>query len=128
MFAVIKTGGKQYKVAKDDVIAVEKLDGKVGDKIEIKDVLMLGGAKEDGSDAVIGAPFVAGASVKTEVVEQGRGAKIIVFKMKRRKGYRRKQGHRQALTTLKILDIKTKAKKAVAKKTATSEEPAAEES
>jgi large subunit ribosomal protein L21 len=118
MFAVLKTGGKQYKVAKDDVIKVEKLAGEAGDKIELKEILMLGGAKEDGSDAVVGTPLVAGASVKAEVLEQGRGNKIIVFKKKRRQNYRRKKGHRQDLTVLRILDIKAKAKKAAPKKAA----------
>ena len=121
MFAVIKTGGKQYKVAKDDVIKVEKLAGSAGDKVEFKEILMLGGAKEDGSDAVVGTPLVSGASVKAEVLEQGRGDKIIVFKKKRRHNYRRKKGHRQDLTVVKILDIKGKKaapKKAAAKKDA----------
>ncbi len=127
MFAVIKTGGKQYKVAKDDIISVEKLAGDAGDHVEFSDILMLGGKKEDGSDAVIGAPLIKGASVAAEVLEQGRGAKIIVFKKKRRHNYRRKKGHRQDLTVVKILDIQAKAKKATpakvagapAKKTAT---------
>ncbi len=121
MFAVIKTGGKQYKVAKDDIIKVEKLAGEAGDTIEFKDVLMVGGAKDDGSDATVGTPLVAGASVKAEVLEQGRGDKIIVFKKKRRHNYRRKKGHRQDLTVVKILDIKGKKaapKKAAAKKAA----------
>jgi large subunit ribosomal protein L21 len=118
MFAVLKTGGKQYKVAKDDVIKVEKLAGEAGDKVEFKEILMLGGAKDDGSDAVVGTPLVAGASVKAEVLEQGRGEKIIVFKKKRRQNYRRKKGHRQDLTVLRILDIKAKAKKAAPKKAA----------
>lgn len=123
MFAVIKTGGKQYKVAKDDVISVEKLAGDAGDRIEFTQVLMLGGKKEDGSDAVIGAPMIQGASVAAEVLEQGRGAKIIVFKKKRRQNYRRKQGHRQDLTVLRILDINAKAKKAASKKAATAKTP-----
>jgi len=118
MFAVIKTGGKQYKVAKNDVISVERLAGDAGDKVAFTDVLMLGGAKEDGSDAVIGAPMVPGASVAAEVVEQGRGAKIIVFKKKRRHNYRRKKGHRQDLTMVRILDVQAKAKKAAPKKAA----------
>ncbi len=105
MYAVIKTGGKQYKVATDDLIAVEKLAGKAGDKVVIGDVLMLSGSKGDGSDAVVGTPMIEGASVAAEVVEQGRGDKIIVFKKKRRHNYRRKKGHRQSLTTLRILEI-----------------------
>ncbi len=129
MFAVIKTGGKQYKVAKDDVISVEKLAGDAGDRVEFTDILMLGGTKEDGGDAVIGAPMVPGASVSAEVLEQGRGAKIIVFKKKRRQNYRRKKGHRQDLTVVKILDINAKAKKAAPKKAApakTADAPAKE--
>ena len=105
MYAVIKTGGKQYKVDPGDVIAVEKLSAKAGDKVVIGDVLMLSGSKGDGSDAVVGSPLIEGASVSAEVVEQGRGDKIIVFKKKRRHNYRRKKGHRQALTTLRILEI-----------------------
>ncbi|NNG05882.1 MAG: 50S ribosomal protein L21 [Inquilinus sp.] len=102
MFAVIRTGGKQYKVAKDDIIQVEKLDAEPGAKLSLDEVLMVDGGK----GVTVGAPLVAGASVKAEVLEQARGPKIIVFKMKRRQGYRRKAGHRQDLTVLKITDIK----------------------
>ena len=105
MFAVIRSGGKQYKVAKDDVIQVEKLDAEPGAKLSLDEVLMVGGGK----GVTVGAPLVAGASVKAEVLEQARGPKIIVFKMKRRQGYRRKAGHRQDLTVLKITDIKASA-------------------
>jgi len=101
MFAVIKTGGKQYKVAKDDVIEVEKLDAAAGKSVELKDVLMLG----EGGKVEIGQPLVKGASVKAEVVKQTRGEKVIVFKKRRRKNYRRKKGHRQDLTVLKITAI-----------------------
>lgn len=101
MYAVIKTGGKQYKVAKDDVILVERLDGEPGKTVEIGDVLMIGGA--DGTK--VGTPLVTGAKVTAEVVEQTRGDKVIVFKKKRRHNYRRKKGHRQDLTRLKITDI-----------------------
>ncbi len=115
MFAVIKTGGKQYKVTQDDIITVEKLPAAAGEKVQFGDVLMVT-TSEDGSDAVIGTPFVDGASVSAEVVEQTRGDKIIIFKKKRRQGYRRKNGHRQDLTTLKILEISAKGgKKAAAK-------------
>ncbi len=107
MFAVIKTGGKQYKVAQDDILTVEKLPAAAGDKIVIGDVLMLVG-KDDGSDAVVGTPFIEGASVSAEVVEQTRGDKVIIFKKKRRQGYQRKKGHRQELTTIKILEISAK--------------------
>lgn len=101
MFAVIKTGGKQYKVAKDDVITVERLTAEAGDAVELADVLMVGGD----SGVTVGAPTVPGASVKAEVVDQARGDKIIVFKKKRRQNYRRKKGHRQDLTVLKVTDI-----------------------
>ena len=101
MFAVIRTGGKQYKVAKDDVIAVEKLAGEAGKSVEIKDVLML----SDGGKVELGSPTLAGAKVKAEVVKQFRDDKVIVFKKRRRKNYRRKKGHRQELTMLKITAI-----------------------
>ncbi len=101
MFAVIKTGGKQYKVAKDDVIEVEKIDLEAGKSVELGDVLML----SDGGKVEVGAPFLAGAKVSAEVVEQTRGDKIIIFKKKRRQNYRRKKGHRQDLTVLKITGI-----------------------
>ncbi len=101
MFAVIKTGGKQYKVAKDDVIAVEKLAGEAGKSVEIKHVLML----SDGGKIELGKPMIAGASVRAEVVKQFRDDKVIVFKKRRRKNYRRKKGHRQELTMLKITAI-----------------------
>lgn len=103
-FAVFKTGGKQYKVAKDDVIRVEKLEGAPGDTIKFEDVLMIGG---DG-EPVVGAPSVQGAFVTAEVVEQTRGEKIVVFKKRRRQNYRRKKGHRQDLTLIRITDIAAK--------------------
>ena len=101
MFAVIRTGGKQYKVARDDVIVVEKLTGDEGSPLELTDVLAIG----DGKDTTFGTPVVQGASVTATVLEQTRGDKIIVFKKKRRHNYRRKKGHRQALTVLRITDI-----------------------
>lgn len=106
MFAVIKTGGKQYKVAKDDVIVVEKLAGEAGAKVALDEVLLVGGE----GDAKVGAPMVAGASVAAEIVEQTRGDKVIIFKKKRRKNHRRKNGHRQDLTVLRITDINAGAK------------------
>ncbi len=112
MFAVIKTGGKQYKVAKDDVLKVEKLDGDAGDVVTLSDVLMVG----DDANVTVGAPLVDGASVAAEIVEQGRGDKIIVFKKRRRQNYRRKMGHRQSLTTLKVTDILTDGAAPAAKK------------
>jgi large subunit ribosomal protein L21 len=108
MFAVIKTGGKQYKVAKDDIVVVEKLDGEAGASIALESVLMLG----DETSVTTGAPFIEGASVAAEVVEQTRGDKIIVFKKQRRQNYRRKNGHRQDLTVLKVTEILTDGKKA----------------
>ncbi len=106
MFAVIQTGGKQYKVSEGDILDVEKLDGEEGDQIVLDKVLMLGG-----SETLIGTPFVEGASVAARIIKQTRAAKIIVFKKKRRKNYRRKKGHRQHITVLKIADILTKGAK-----------------
>jgi len=102
MFAVVKTGGKQYKVARDSIIKVEKIEGQLGSKIELDQVLMLG---ESSKASFIGTPMVKGAKVTAEITSQFRDAKIIVFKKKRRQNYRRKAGHRQDLTELKILDI-----------------------
>lgn len=100
MFAVIKTGGKQYKVAEQDVITVERLPGEAGAALSL-DVLMLG----EGDQVTIGAPMVAGASVAAEIVGQARGPKLLVFKKRRRQNSRRKNGHRQDLTVLKITGI-----------------------
>ena len=113
MFAVIRTGGKQYRVAKDDTIVVEKLAGDPGTMVELSEVLMIGSCKS----ASIGSPIVDKAAVFAEVVEQSRADKIIVFKKHRRKNYRRTRGHRQQQTVLRILDVSpTGAKpKAVAK-------------
>jgi large subunit ribosomal protein L21 len=102
MFAVIRTGGKQYKVAKDDVISVEKLAGEPGAAIELGEVLMIG----EGAEVTTGTPLLAGASVAATVVEQTRAPKIIVFKKKRRHNYRRKKGHRQYQTVLRIAEIR----------------------
>lgn len=101
MYAVVRTGGKQYRVAKDDVIRVERLGATVGSTVELADVLMVG----DGARTEIGAPAVSAAKVVAEVVEQTRDAKLLVFKKKRRKNYRRLRGHRQQLTVLRITDI-----------------------
>ena len=98
MFAVIRTGGKQYKVTNGDVIAVEKLEGAQGDKVEISDVLMV--------DQTIGSSLVKGAKVLAEIVKQFRDDKVIIFKKRRRHNYRRKKGHRQYLTEIKITEIK----------------------
>ncbi len=107
MYAVIRTGGKQYRVAPDDVIEVEKISGEAGEIIQFSEVLMLGG---EGA-AQIGAPTISGASVAGQVIEQKRADKIIVFKKKRRKNYRRKKGHRQHLTAVRITEILTGGKK-----------------
>ena len=101
MFAVIKTGGKQYQVAADDVISIEKLEGEAGTKIEFTEVLVVG----EGASAKIGAPFVAGAIVTAEVVEQGRKRKTISFVKRRRQNSKRKKGHRQHFTKVRILEI-----------------------
>jgi large subunit ribosomal protein L21 len=101
MFAVIRTGGKQYKVAPNDVIAVEKLTGEPGATIELGEVLMVG----DGASCSAGTPLIAGASVSATLVEHRRADKIIIFKKKRRQNYRRKNGHRQHQTVLRITEI-----------------------
>jgi large subunit ribosomal protein L21 len=107
MFAVIRTGGKQYRVAPNDIIEVEKIAGRPGDIVELAEVILLGG---DGSPKT-GSPTVAGALVAAEVIAQVRGEKVVVFKKKRRANYRRKKGHRQALTALRITEILTDGKK-----------------
>ena len=113
MFAVIKTGAKQYKVAVGDVIKVEKLDGEAGTEISLDTVLMVG----DDKGVKVGTPAVSGIIVTAEILEQARAAKIIVFKKKRRQGYRRKAGHRQEQTVLRIMGIgKNAPKKAAPKK------------
>ena len=101
MYAVIKTGGKQYRVSKDDVLQIERLEGDAGAKIEFTDVLMVG----KGSSVKVGSPMVAGAKVTAELVEQTRGPKLIAFKKRRRKNSRRKKGHRQDLSKVRITDI-----------------------
>ena len=103
MFAVIKTGGKQYRVAADDVLRIERIEGSEGSRVEFGQVLMVG----NGSDVSIGTPAVDGATVTAEVIEQGRGKKTISFKKRRRQNSRRKKGHRQLLTTVSILEILT---------------------
>ena len=101
MFAIVQTGGKQYKVSENDVISVEKLDKAVGDKVTL-DVMLSG----DNGTVVAGNPIVAGAVCEAEVVAHGKGDKIVVFKYKPKKNERKKQGHRQPFTQLKILSIK----------------------
>jgi large subunit ribosomal protein L21 len=100
MYAVIKTGGKQYKVAEGDLVKIEKIEGAVGDSVEFDQVLMVGG-----DDVKVGTPLVDAAKVKAQIVEQGKAKKIRVFHMKRRKTYRKVYGHRQPLTRLKITGI-----------------------
>ena len=101
MFAIVKTGGKQYRVAPGDQIVVERIKGDVGSNISLSEVLALGG----NGVPVIGTPLVADAAVSARIVQQPRGTKVIVFKKKRRKNYRRKRGHRQELTVLRIEEI-----------------------
>jgi large subunit ribosomal protein L21 len=101
MFAVIKTGGKQYRVAADEKITVMSLEGDAGSVVTFSDVLMV---ETDGA-AQLGAPFVAGASVKAEIVEHTRGPKVISFKKRRRKNSKRKRGHRQDLTVVRITEV-----------------------
>ena len=132
MYAVVKTGGKQYRVAKDDKILVEHIDAEAGETITLDKVMMLG----DGDNVTIGTPVVENATVEAEVVRQTRGPKIVIFRRTRRKNHRRLQGHRQDLTLLRIKDISEQgskaAPKAAAKKAAkaapkaeTAEKPAA---
>ncbi|MGH7913069.1 MAG: 50S ribosomal protein L21 [Candidatus Binataceae bacterium] len=102
MFAIVRTGGKQYRVGVGDQITVERIVGDVGAEIELGDVLAIGGDEAP----VIGTPVVPDAAVRARIVQQPRGTKVIVFKKKKRKNYRRKRGHRQELTVLKIEEIK----------------------
>lgn len=106
MYAVIRTGGKQYRVAPEDIIEIEKVAGEAGEIVQFGEVLMLGGDKPQ-----FGAPLIDGASVAAQVIEQKRADKILVFKKKRRKNYRRKKGHRQHLTAVRITEILTGGKK-----------------
>ena len=106
MFAVIKTGGKQYRVAADDVLKVEKVKGEPGEIVQFGEVLVVGG-----DSPTLGAPTVSGASVAAEVLDQGRGKKVIAFKKRRRKNSRRKRGHRQEFTLVRITEILTEGAK-----------------
>jgi len=130
MYALVKTGGKQYRVAKDDTILVERIAADEGAEVILNDIVMLA----DGDKVTIGTPKVEGAAVSATVMRQTRGPKIIIFRRKRRKNHRRTQGHRQDLTLLKINDIAEDAKKltpakpaakTAAKKAATTTESAA---
>lgn len=101
MYAVIKTGAKQHKVSEGDVLSVEKLTGNKGDEVVFNDVLMI----SDDQNVKIGTPFVSGAKVTGEIIAQEKGPKIVVYRMKRRKGFHKKTGHRQNLTSMKITKI-----------------------
>ena len=101
MYAIIKTGGKQYRVAPGDVLRVERLPGERGDEVVLDQVLLV----NDGENVQVGQPLVPNATVRTQIVQQGKGKKVLVFKKKRRKNYRRKQGHRQLFTALQIGEI-----------------------
>ena len=102
MYAVIRTGGKQYRVAQGELLQIDKINGEVGQSVEFTEVLMLA----NGERIEIGRPVLGDSKVVGEIVEQGKGKKIVIFKSKRRKGYRKKQGHRQQYTILKIKEIK----------------------
>ena len=119
MFAVIKTGGKQYRVCPEDVLKIEKVAGEAGDFVELSDVLVVG----EGGNITTGAPLVDGACVSAEIVEQGRTRKIIAFKKRRRQNSRRTIGHRQQLTTVRIAEILTDGKKPSKKAAAKKEAP-----
>jgi large subunit ribosomal protein L21 len=120
MFAVIKTGGKQYRVASNDKLKVDKIKGEPGEIVTFEEVLVVGG-----ENPVLGAPTVPGATVAAEVLEQGRGAKIIAFKKRRRKNSRRKRGHRQEFTLIRITEILTDgAKPDTSPRTKTEKKPA----
>ena len=103
MFAVLKTGGKQYKVAKNDVIEIERLPSEAGEQVVFDQILMLG----DGASATAGAPLIAGASVAGTLLEQSQADKVVIFKKRRRHNYRRKRGHRQQLSVVRIDEILT---------------------
>jgi len=123
MFAVIKTGGKQYRIAADDVLIIEKVEGEVGDIVTLDSVLAFG----EGENVTLGAPFVDGASIAVEVVKQGHAKTVIAFKKRRRQNSRRKRGHRQLLTTVRISEILTGGAKPSKKAAAKKEAPKAEE-
>jgi large subunit ribosomal protein L21 len=105
MYAVMKTGGKQYRVSKGDKLKVEKIAGKVGEEVHFDEILMIGGTPK----VQVGKPKVAGASVTAKILEQDRAKKVIVYKVKKRKKYRKTQGHRQAYTRIEITQIKSNA-------------------
>jgi large subunit ribosomal protein L21 len=102
VYAIIQTGGKQYRVAPGDVLRVERLPGERGDEVQLDQVLLV---TDDGGEVRVGQPLVENASVKGQILRQGKAKKIVVYKKKRRKGYRRKQGHRQLFTAVQIQEI-----------------------
>jgi large subunit ribosomal protein L21 len=118
MFAVIRTGGKQYRVVAEDVLKVDKVAGEPGEIVQFREVLVVGG-----DNVTLGAPTVAGASVAAEVLEQGRGPKVIAFKKRRRKNSRRKRGHRQEFTLVRVTEILTDGAKPSADKPARAARP-----
>ena len=101
MNAVVKTGGKEYRISKGDLIRVEKMEGKVGDQVTMKDILMI----SDEDKVQVGNPFLTNAVITGEIVQQVRGKKVLTYKMKRRKNYRRTKGHRQTYTYVRVNDI-----------------------
>jgi large subunit ribosomal protein L21 len=101
VYAIIQTGGKQYRVSPGDVLRVERLPGERGDEVTLDRVLLV----SDGQELRVGMPLVADAAVKTRIVQQGKGKKVVVYKKKRRKNYRRRQGHRQLFTALQVQEI-----------------------
>ena len=117
MYAVIQTGGKQYRVTEGDVINVEKLDAEVGKAVTIKEVLVV----EKEGETLVGAPYVTGASVKAEVLENGKGPKVVIYKYKAKKDSKKKQGHRQPYTQLQIKSITIRASRKKAEEAATEE-------
>lgn len=121
MYAVLKCGGKQIKVSKGDTVLVEKLAGETGEKVTLDNVLLLA----DGEKLTVGTPVVEGATVTASIVEQIRDKKVIIFKKKRRQGYKRKKGHRQYLTVLKVEEISAKGGKKSAPAKAEEKKPAA---
>ena len=114
MYAVVKTGGKQYRVAKDDVLTIEKINGEAGADVELEEVL----AMDDGKGLTVGTPMVDGARVAATVLEQKKSDKVVIFKKKRRKNYRRTKGHRQQVTVIRISDILAKGQKTAGAKAA----------
>jgi large subunit ribosomal protein L21 len=101
MYAVIQTGGKQYRVSQGDLITIEKLEGAAGDRVELNSVLMVG----EGAQVTVGRPWLEQARVVGTIVRQERGPKVLIYKHKRRKGYQKRQGHRQSQTLLRVTDI-----------------------